>query len=76
MKAQPGSIAHNIQTAYSEWFARLRALTDAPLIFEAYTGRWYDGYTPEDALRFGPDPDFDAAEYRRERLSALKIVPP
>lgn len=31
MKAEPGSIAHNIQTEYAEWFKRLQALTDKAL---------------------------------------------
>jgi hypothetical protein len=55
MKAEKGSIAGNIQDAYAEWFRELQALTTMKLNAEWYTGRWYDGLTPAEALFVGPD---------------------
>lgn len=55
MEAQPGSVAHKLQAEYDEWFKRLQALTSKVLLPEEWTGRWYDGFTPEEALKEGPE---------------------
>lgn len=57
MEAQPGSLAHKLQTEYDDWFKRLQALTNKELSPDDWTGRWYDGYTPAEALADGPDED-------------------
>lgn len=59
MKAQPGSIAHQLQAEYEAWFKRLQALTDEALDGDDWTGRWYDGYSPEEALAAGHDEDVE-----------------
>lgn len=40
---------------FNAWFARLQALTDEPLTPEDWPERWFDGYTPEEALEDGPE---------------------
>ena len=42
---------------YEAWFKQLQALTSNALNIEDWTGRWYDGYTPSEALEDGPDDD-------------------
>lgn len=51
------TMAENLQVEYDAWFKRLQALTDRALDPGDWTGRWYDGYTPAEALEDGPDED-------------------
>lgn len=48
-------IEANLNAEYEAWFKRLQALTDEVLDINDWTGRWYDGYTPEHALKDGPE---------------------
>lgn len=42
---------------FDAWFVKLQALTTEILDPEDWTGRWYDGYTPAEALEDGPEDD-------------------
>ncbi len=42
---------------FDAWFLRLQAHTDAALVPEDWTERWFDGFTPADALAVGPEND-------------------
>ena len=44
-----------LQEAFDAWFARTQALTSEPLKPEDWTERWFDGYTPQEALEEGPE---------------------
>lgn len=57
-KAQPGSIAWEVQRQYGAWFDRLQALTAETLNPDHWTGRWYDGLSPIEALHAGRDEDW------------------
>lgn len=57
MEAEPGSIAHGIQEQYRIWFEDLQHLTSRALDPKDWTGRWYDGFSPAEALAEGPDND-------------------
>lgn len=46
-----------LEAEFDAWFVRLQALTKDPLNQDDWTGRWFDGYTPEDALEDGPEVD-------------------
>jgi hypothetical protein len=51
------TLGEQIGAEYDAWFKQLQALTDAALDPKDWTGRWYDGYTPAEALADGPDKD-------------------
>ena len=51
------SLGETLQTEYDEWFKKLQALTSRALDPKDWTGRWYDGYSPAEALEDGPDED-------------------
>ena len=51
------SMAEKLNAEFDAWFAQLQALTRKTLIPEDWTGRWYDGYTPANALEHGPETD-------------------
>lgn len=51
------TIAKRLQTEFDNWFAKLQELSTDKLDPEDWTGRWYDGYTPSDALAAGPEDD-------------------
>lgn len=51
------TLGETLQSQYNDWFKRLQALTDQALDPDEWTGRWFDGYTPADALQDGPDED-------------------
>jgi len=48
-----------LKAEFDEWFARLQAIetrrSGAKLDPEDWAGRWFDGYTPEEALEDGPE---------------------
>lgn len=44
-----------LNAEFDAWFAKLQALTDVALNKEDWTERWFDGYTPEEALEDGPE---------------------
>lgn len=46
-----------LEAEFNAWFARLQALTSRALEPDDWTGRWFDGYTPEQALTEGPEED-------------------
>lgn len=46
-----------LNAEFEEWFAKLQALTSEALVPEDWTERWFDGYTPADALEDGPEED-------------------
>lgn len=48
-------IEQRLNAEFDAWFARLQALTERVLVPEDWGGRWFDGYTPEDALEDGPE---------------------
>ena len=60
MSGRP-SIADRVRASYLEWFGALAKLAGRPLNEDDWTGRWYDGFTPEAALAAGPDPDREIA---------------
>lgn len=43
------------QQHYDVWFKQLQALTSLALEPEDWTGRWYDGFTPAEALQEGSE---------------------
>jgi hypothetical protein len=51
----PTQIQKNLETDFDAWFTRLQALTPEVLVAEDWTERWFDGYTPEDALQDGSE---------------------
>ena len=40
---------------FDEWFAKLQAISDVELTAEDWPERWFDGYTPAQALAAGPE---------------------
>ena len=42
---------------FDAWFLALQALSPIALDPEDWTGRWYDDYTPAEALEDGPEDD-------------------
>ncbi len=46
-----------MEAEFDAWFARLQALTSEALEPDDWTGRWFDGYTPEQALEVGLEED-------------------
>lgn len=46
-----------LQDKYDAWFEELQHLTTNLLDPNDWTGRWYDGYSPAEALEDGPDED-------------------
>jgi hypothetical protein len=52
-----GTMAEQLQDQFNTWFQELQHLTDEPLTPEEWTGRWYDGYSPAEALADGPEED-------------------
>lgn len=48
-------IEQRLQTEFDNWFAKLQEISTEQLDPEDWTGRWYDGYTPSDALAVGPE---------------------
>lgn len=49
-------IETNLNKDFDDWFARLQALTPATKhVQEDWAERWFDGYTPEEALEDGPE---------------------
>lgn len=51
------TLGARVNAQYEAWFKQLQALTSEVLDIEDWTGRWYDGYTPSEALEDGPDED-------------------
>lgn len=56
-RAAGPTMAERLTAEFDAWFAKLQALTDCVLVPEDWTGRWYDGFTPADALAEGPEED-------------------
>ena len=48
-----------LQDKYDAWLEELQRLTSKVLDPSDWTGRWYDGYSPAEALEDGPDDDAD-----------------
>ena len=48
-------LGEKLNAEFEAWFKKLQALTDRALVPEEWTGRWYDGYAPADALAEGPE---------------------
>lgn len=44
---------------FDEWFTRLQALTNEALVEDDWVTRWYDHFTPEEALEDGPEDEED-----------------
>jgi hypothetical protein len=57
IKMMPDTLGSRLGAQYEDWFKRLQAISKEPLDIDDWTGRWYDGYTPEEALDNGPDDD-------------------
>lgn len=57
-------IPEQLKASFEQWFKRLQSLTETKLVAEHWAERWYDGYSPQEALDSGPDPD---NSYRKER---------
>ena len=51
------TLGEQLNAEFDAWFKRLQSLTSEQLIPEEWTGRWYDGYAPAEALQDGPDED-------------------
>ncbi len=51
----PTDMEANLHADFDAWFKCLQALTSEPLYPPDWTERWFDGYTPEEALEDGPD---------------------
>lgn len=54
---EPKALGESISASYEAWFKQLQALTSDDLSAADWTGRWYDNYTPAEALLEGPDED-------------------
>lgn len=50
-------IEQRLQNEFDNWFAKLQELSTDSLDPDDWTGRWFDGYTPSDALAVGPEVD-------------------
>lgn len=50
-------IEAGLNAQFDAWFGRLQSLTSRALDPEEWTGRWFDGWTPEEALAEGPEPE-------------------
>ena len=48
-------IEKRLEAEFDAWFARLQLLTSDALEPSDWTERWFDGYTPSDALAAGPE---------------------
>lgn len=48
-------VEKQLNTEFDAWFAKLQVLAKEPLKQEDWTERWFDGYTPEEALEDGPE---------------------
>lgn len=46
-----------LNAEFDAWFAQLQALTSEALDPDDWPERWFDGYTPADALKAGPESD-------------------
>lgn len=46
-----------LNAEFDAWFAKLQALTSKQLNPDDWPERWFDGYTPEEALEAGPEND-------------------
>ncbi len=55
MDGEPMTIAERLKAGFDRWFAELQALTNTRLEPEEWTGRWFDGFTPAEALPLGPE---------------------
>ena len=53
------TLGEALNAEFTAWFEALQSLTAQPLDPEEWTGRWYDGYTPAQALEDGPESDSD-----------------
>jgi hypothetical protein len=53
------TMEQRLEEEFEAWFARLQALTPDELTPEDWTERWFDGYSPEEALEDGPEMDDD-----------------
>lgn len=51
------TLGETLSTQYETWFQELQHLTSEVLDPTEWTGRWYDGYSPSEALEDGPDED-------------------
>lgn len=56
-EARTMDVEAKLNAEFDAWFAKLQALTSDALDQEDWTERWFDGYTPEDALAAGPESD-------------------
>jgi hypothetical protein len=48
-----------LRRQYDEWFSQIQALSPDKLNPDDWVTRWFDGYTPQEALEDGPEPDND-----------------
>lgn len=55
-KTKPGSISDQVQMEFDVWFRQVQALTPDVLNPEEWTGWWFDGCTPAEAIAKGPEP--------------------
>lgn len=55
--SEPSPQAVALQRQFEEWFAELQKLSSQPLNPDDWGGRWFDYYTPADALTAGPESD-------------------
>jgi len=46
-----------INAEYDAWFKRLQALTKDELDPNEWVDRWYENYTPAEAMEIGPEDD-------------------
>jgi hypothetical protein len=47
----PAEDEARLKSDFADWFKRLQALTDEVLVAEDWTSRWFEGCTPEEALK-------------------------
>jgi hypothetical protein len=56
-EAQAPTLAKRLNAEFETWFDQLQTLTDQELDPDDWTGRWYDGYSPQEAIEDGPEDD-------------------
>lgn len=51
----PKNLGDKLEAEFDAWFKELQKLSPEPLDPEDWPERWFDGYTPAEALEDGPE---------------------
>jgi hypothetical protein len=55
MSTTAGPMEAQLNDQYEAWFAQLQQLSTEPLNKDDWVERWFDGFTPAEALDAGPE---------------------